>query len=562
MKSVNGIKFQKLDFDQFRTEYLAIVANLRMATNFAELRSAIDSVNEKRNLWESMLSIAEINHFSDLSNEDFKAGVEFYESHESEIQALVKAYYSALVDSKFQNEIANEYGPQLLEIAFNECKLYNANIKDLQAEELKLANDFANIFYQIKYQIADQSFSADSIQSQFNSENRAKRKEAVAAQSKQLEELENSIASILIKITKLRNKIARACGFENFIEYSFQKMGRYNYGISDIENHRNGILKSLVPHTIEIRKRQAKRMNIPNLKFHDYPCIVPSKNLNFEFDSPDTIKKISKMFEELSPQTGDLFQKMKSSGLIEYKIEKNRMPGNFAFYVPQKKTPFLHTNFNGSKEDFHLLCHEFGHAFSYKQSNTEIPEYVYPFVEGAETQSIAMEFFCWNWIENFFGSNSQAYKYWHLSFELLYLPQLSLIDEFEQFLYVNEPQSIADIKDYWKGLELKYVPFSEYEEAPFFSEGGRYLTFANWFIDYPFWSICYSLAQISAFQFWEIFKTDQKKGWNKYLKFCKTGGRKSVLDSLKDCGILSPLAPQNIDSVLKNICKEQKSLEF
>jgi len=77
------------------------------------------------------------------------------------------------------------------------------------------------------------------------------------------------------------------------------------------------------------------------------------------------------------------------------------------------------------------------------------------------------------------------------------------------------------------------------------------LTFANWFVDYPLWSICYSLAQINAFQMWNEFETDRTEGWRKYVQFCKQGGRSSVLDSLKACAISSPLDTSTVDSVIK-----------
>jgi len=527
------------------------VAQLKDAKNFESVKTNIEAINVKRNFWESMSTIAEVNHFSDLTNQSFEEAVNYYEKYSGDLKVLVNAYYLAIVDSAYRPQIAEVYGQQLIEIALNEARLFEENLKELQAEESKLVSEFGKVFYQIQYQIGDTSYSEDSIKILLNGTNRNSRKKAVSAKSIKFAELENSIAEIIIQIIKVRNNIAKACGFENYVVYAFKKLGRYNYGVADIEKHRNGIVQSLVPLTTDIRNRQSKRIGVNALKFHDYDFLTLREDLIFKFDSVDTIGKISEMFGNLSKETGDLFQKMQSNELIDYTIKKNRMPGNFAFYIPEKKTPFLHTNFTNSKEDFILLCHEFGHAFAYLQSNTAIPEYVYPFVEGAETQAIAMEYFCWAWVEQFFGDNTKEYKYCHLASGLLYLPQLSLIDEFEQFLYENEPENAEELRVYWKKTERKYLPFIAYGNAPFFADGGRYLTFANWFVDYPLWSICYSLAQINAFQMWNEFETDRTEGWRKYVQFCKQGGRSSVLDSLKACAISSPLDTSTVDSVIK-----------
>lgn len=560
MKPVNGISYVQIEFEIFKSEFISLVDALKNAKSFDAVVSKIDAINAKRNRWESMSSIAEANHFSDLSNPSYEKAVAHYEDRNSEIMLLIKSYYDAISHSAFSHQIEEKYGSQLLEIAKNESELTNENVKELLAEESKLSKEFGNVFHQIKYKIAGNSYSPDSIKVKLKSSDREERQKAVSAQSSKFNELEESLSNNIISLIKVRNKIARACGFDNYTSYSFTKLGRYDYSVCDIENHRKHLHKHLVPLTTSIRKEQAKKVKISNLKFHDYEHSNQNGDLFFEFESKENIEKISKMFHEISTEAGHLFDKMNSKGLIDHKMSENRMPGNFAFYIPQKKTAYLHTNFTGSKEDFQLFSHEFGHALAYTLSDTEIPEYVYPFIEGAETQSTAMEYFCWPWMEQFFGDRANEYKKWHLSASLLYLPQLSLIDEFEQALYEKEPQNADALLELWKETELKYIPFIEYEKAPFYSKGGRCLAFANWFVDYPCWSICYSLAQINAFQLWMEFKKDRKAGWDKYLLFCKIGGRSSVLDTLKKCGIESPLKDTTIVSVINNIAIELAAL--
>jgi len=148
-----------------------------------------------------------------------------------------------------------------------------------------------------------------------------------------------------------------------------------------------------------------------------------------------------------------------------------------------------------------------------------------------------------------------------LASQLLYQPQLSLIDGFEQCLYEQEPQSPDELRELWQKIELKYLPFITYEDAPFFTEGGRYLAFANWIMDYPLWSICYSLAQVSALQLWQEFKLDPEKGWQKYLKFCEQGGRASVMELLAQCGISSPLDEETVALVMRMVWQELDELD-
>jgi len=138
MKSINGIKYQKLNFEKFKIEFLTLVTTLRNAKDFEEVQSSINSINAKRNLWESMLSIAEINHFSDLTNPTYETALNHCENYSVDLEGLVHTYYSGIVDSAYRTQIAEVYGKQLWEIPFNKIKIFDKNLKELQVEETNL----------------------------------------------------------------------------------------------------------------------------------------------------------------------------------------------------------------------------------------------------------------------------------------------------------------------------------------------------------------------------------------------------------------------------------------
>ncbi len=76
--------------------------------------------------------------------------------------------------------------------------------------------------------------------------------------------------------------------------------------------------------------------------------------------------------------------------------------GGYCTYIPDYKSPFIFSNFNGTSGDVDVLTHEAGHAFqSYLSRDFQVPEYNFPTLEACEIHSMSMEFITWPWMELF-----------------------------------------------------------------------------------------------------------------------------------------------------------------
>ncbi len=51
---------------------------------------------------------------------------------------------------------------------------------------------------------------------------------------------------------------------------------------------------------------------------------------------------------------------------------------------------------------------------------------------------MSMEFFCWPWMELFFGDQVDKYKFNHLAGSVTFLPYGVLVDEFQHVVYRNQ----------------------------------------------------------------------------------------------------------------------------
>jgi oligoendopeptidase F len=91
-------------------------------------------------------------------------------------------------------------------------------------------------------------------------------------------------------------------------------------------------------------------------------------------------------------------------------------------------------------------------------------------------------------------------------------------------------------------LEQKYTPYkAKAKKAMGWASVPRWLTQGHIFAS-PFYYIDYTLAQVLAFEFFNLDRKNQAKAWKKYLKLCKIGGKYPFVTLITKDGLKSPFA--------------------
>ncbi|MGB4660926.1 MAG: M3 family oligoendopeptidase, partial [Mobilitalea sp.] len=380
------------------------------------------------------------------------------------------------------------------------------------------------------------------------------RKEASEKYSGFFEENIDKFDEIFDKMVKIRNKIAVKLGYNNFVDLAYTRMHRSEYNADDVEKYRNQVLKYIVPLSIELRKRQAKRLEINDFKYYDKYLCFTTCNAQPKGDKDWMVDKAKQMYNELSPETKEFFNFMIEKDLFDLETKPNKQSGGYCTYIQNYKSPFIFANFNGTSGDVDTLTHEAGHAFQvYESSDIEIPELIFPTLEACEIHSMSMEFITWPWMNLFFEENELKYKFSHLSDAILFIPYGVTVDEFQHRVYENPNLTPKERRAVCREIEKKYLPCIDYDDNIFYQEGGYWFKQSHIFGN-PFYYIDYTLAQVCAFQYWVKFNLgDRKKTWDEYLHLCKVGGSKPFLELLKEGSLQNPFEDSTIESVIEPI---------
>ena len=310
---------------------------------------------------------------------------------------------------------------------------------------------------------------------------------------------------IFDSLVKCRTRIAKKLGFNTFTELAYCRQTRNCYDAKDVSAFRSRIVRDIVPVVCRLKDMQKKRIGIDDMKIYDDPFAFKEGNPKPDGSSEDILTAGKKMYEQMSPETGEFINFMYDNALMDVLSAKGKAAGGYCTEILEYKSPFIFSNFNGTSGDVDVLTHEAGHAFAYYsvRDKMELCDQISPTMESCEVHSMSMEFFAWPWHELFYGSDAVRSRFVHLESALVFLPYGTMVDEFQHIVYDSPELTPAERNEKWLELERKYRPYMDFGDVDFYSNGRGWQRQLHIYL-YPFYYIDYCLAQTAALEFWSL----------------------------------------------------------
>ena len=548
-------KYERPNYEENKKDISYLIEQINTSSTYEEQRENIDKLNNIRNNIETMSTICSVRNSINTEDEFYEKEKDYWDEYSPLYEEINSEFYKAIINSKFKENIENDFGKQFVKIAEYSLKSFSTEIiKELQ-EENKLCSEYTKLLASAKIDFEGEERNLSGLGKFMLSKDRDMRIKASKAYYGFFENNEEKFDDIFDKLVKLRNTIATKLNFENFVDLGYIRMMRTDYNAKMVENFREQVLEYIVPVASSLYKRQEKRLGLDKLTYVDENFEFVSGNATPKGNPEYIIENGKKMYSELSKETNEFFEFMLENELMDLVTKKGKAAGGYCTYIPKYQAPFIFSNFNQTADDIDVLTHEAGHAFQlYMSTWIDMPEINFPTYESCEIHSMSMEFITWPWMELFFKEDTEKYKFTHLSSAIKFIPYGIVVDEFQHKIYENPNMSKDERKKVWRGLEKKYLPHKDYEGCEFLENGGWWFKQGHIFKD-PFYYIDYTLAQICALQFWKKMRENKEDGWNDYLNICKVGGTKSFLEIVEIGNLKSPFKDGCVESVI-DIIKE------
>lgn len=546
----NEFSYERPNYQEVKAKLNVLINKLNEANSVDEVKNAIDQINGIRNNVVTMGTLASIRNSINTEDEFYDKEREYWDEYDPLYNEVYTLFYKALVSNKFRDELEKELGKQFFSIAEYNLKAFAPEIiEDLQLEN-KLSSEYNKLIASAKIMFEGEERNLSGLTPFVLSEDRDMRRRASEAMFGFFVDNEATIDRIYDDMVKVRTKMARKLGFDNFVQLGYVRMLRTDYNAEMVGNFRNQVKDYIVPVANKLYERQRERLGLDKLSYYDEKFEFLSGNAKPKGEPEWIVNNGIKMYSELSPETKEFFEFMLENDLLDLVTKKGKQAGGYCTYIPDYKAPFIFSNFNGTSGDVDVLTHEAGHAFQcYRSRWITIPECNFPTYESCEIHSMSMEFFTWPWMSLFFKEEEAKYKYAHLGDAIKFIPYGVTVDEFQHFVYENPEATPAERKAAWREIERKFLPHKDYSKCDFLERGGWWFKQGHIFSS-PFYYIDYTLAQICALQFWKKDQENHEEAWNDYLKLCEVGGTKSFRDLVEYANLVSPFKDGCVSSII------------
>jgi len=407
---------------------------------------------------------------------------------------------------------------------------------EIQVEQQK----YQGISGAMSVHIGDKEFTLEQASVFLKDTDRAKRREVWEKITARRLQDKDTLDKLFDHLRALRHKVALNAGFENFRDYMFQALGRFDYTPQDCYAFHEAIEKEIVPILREQAEKRKEALGLDALKPWDMdvdisgkPALKPFKN------GEELIEKSIQCFTNISSYLGERLEIMKDNHLFDVESRKGKAPGGYNYPLSETGAPFIFMNSANTFRDLTTMVHEGGHAVhTFLTADLELNDFKHCPSEVAELASMSMELISMdNW--NVYFDNEEDLKRAKRDqlFDVLKtLPWVAVVDQFQHWIYTNPDHTDQERTDAWIQI---YEPFG----AGFADWSGNEKAEANlWqkqlhIFEVPFYYIEYGMAQLGAIAVWKNYKENPEKGLQQYLDALKLGYTKTIKEIYETAGI-------------------------
>lgn len=542
-------EYQRIDVIQFCEDTRNKLKQLNEANAFSIFKSTLDEIHKDFDHVGTMITLASIRYSINTKDYYYEVEQNYWDMNQPYLIEVGNDIYHVIRESKYLKQLKEVYPKTYFMKNEMDLKTFSKDIIEELQEENVLVSKYSQLMGTIQIEFEGKTYSLAGFGSKLVDLDEDVRKRAMNKYWESITAKEEDLDDLYDKLVKLRTKIAKKLGYENFIELGYYRMQRLDYTQTDVELYREQILHDIVPLASELYKRQQQRIGVDRLEIH---------NLNFEFksgnpkprgNSQELVTKAKQMYRELSPETETFFNFMVKHQLLDLDAKQGKAPGGYCTFIDDYAAPFIFANFNGTRGDVDVLTHEAGHAFQvYSSKSIEPSSCRWPTLESCEIHSMSMEFFTWPWMPLFFEDDAEKYYYVHLSGAIKFLPYGVLVDHFQHEVYRNPDMSKNERKQVWRTLEKKYLPHLDYSGVDLLERGGWWFKQGHVFSS-PFYYIDYTLAQVCALQFFSRIQVKDENAFADYYHICKLGGTLPFTEIVKAANLNNPFKEGSLSQV-------------
>ena len=382
-------------------------------------------------------------------------------------------------------------------------------------------------------------------------------------QNRRFEEHEK-LDELFNKLVALRHQVAQNAGFDNFRDYSFAALKRFDYAVADCYTFHDAIAETVVPLLNNLAAERKATLGLESLRPWDKSVDTQNRPSLHPFNGgEDLLNKSIACFAKLDPFLGQCLELMKGMGRLDLESRVGKAPGGYNYPLEETGFPFIFMNASSLMRDVITMLHEGGHAVhSIVTKDLALNTFRNFPSEVAELASMSMELITMDFWDVYFDNEEELKraKIQHLEDIISTLPWVATVDKFQHWIYENPTHTVEDRKQAWLSIYEKFTDSV--------TDWTGLENFKTWMwhrqlhiFELPFYYIEYGIAQLGAIGVWKNYKENPQKGLEGYLNALRLGYTKPMGTIYEAANIPFDFSKEHIASLMDFVQAELAELK-
>lgn len=456
------------------------------------------------------------------------------------ITSFEHALNKKLVGCPFSDQLDNKrYGIHLRSI-YNAVNLFREENIPLATDIQMKSKQYVKIFSEMTIGVDGKQMTLQKASSLLEETDRDYREGVYHKIHQRILQDTDQLEDLFDHLLHLRHKMALNAGFDNFRDFKFQALGRFDYSVEDCYDFHESIKSEIVPLIDELNAYRKESLELDKLRPWDLFVDPVGDTPLRPFDTiDDLVEKVIFCMDKLHPEFGKTIAIMRDKGHLDLEARPAKRPGGYNMPLHLTGLPFIFMNATTSLSDMRTLMHEGGHAVhSYLTRHYKLKSAKRVPSEVAELAAMSMELLTMEYWDTFFPDPEELRraKIAQLEYVLKVLPWIATIDKFQHWAYSNPGHNREERVKNWMSI------MAEFNSTIIDHSGLEDYIAHLWhkqlhIFEVPFYYIEYGMAQLGAIALWKQYKETPGQAVDNYLNALKLGYTRNIREIYRTAGI-------------------------
>lgn len=493
-----------------------------------------------------------------------EAFVFFVTALQPKIQLYSDKLNRKLVECPYAEQLDQQKYFTYLRSVRKNIELFREENIPLQSELSVLQQQYGVISGKMTVEVNGQEYTLQQAAKLLESPDRSLRETVYRKVNERRIQDKDALNQLYTKLIEKRHQVANNAGFDNYRDYKFKELGRFDYTREDCYQFHEAVKQHVLPLVNDIYRKKKEKLGLDSLKPWDLEAEPEGVKPLTPFQTgSELLEKSIRCFEKIRPFFADCLRKMDEMKRFDLDSRKGKAPGGYNCPLAETGAPFIFMNAAGQMSDVTTMVHESGHAVhSFLAHPLELSSFKeYP-MEIAEVASMAMELFSMDAWNEFFDNEEdlRRAKEHQLERVITIFPWIATIDKFQHWVYEHPHHTEAARATRWMEILAEFS-----SDAIDFSGLENYRTY-SWqrqlhLFEVPLYYIEYGIAQLGAIGLWMQFRQNKEAALDNYMRSLSLGGTRTLPELYKAAGLEFNFSPERIKILMKFVQEEMEAIK-